>query len=264
MTTLPEVVADLEEEQRVLDELLAGLSEEQWSTPTLAEGWDIRDTVGHLADTDDLMYSSTTGEAGSNLVEIAAGASEAAGHSEDVSPEDQVDAFTAWQVARVRKIPPLEVFAWWRSASARNRSTIAGYDPAKRYAWGGNQLSPLSLASARIMETWAHSLDVHGGLGKELPDSDRLRHTAHLGVRALTYAFTLVGLQPPAPVRLELTSPSGEKWTIGTDHAPNVVRGTAGDWCRLVARRDRDGSAGRLQAEGPDAENIIKHGRAFL
>ena len=260
MTTLAEVVDDLATEQRILDELLAGLSEEQWSTPTMAEGWDIRDTVGHLADTDDMMFSSTTGQPASNLVDIAA---EQPG-AEDMAPEDRVDAFTAWQVARVRKIPPLEVYAWWRSAIARNRSTIAGYDAAKKYDWGGNKLSPLSLASARLMETWAHSLDVHGGLGVDLPDTDRLRHIAHLGLRALPYAFTLVGLAPPGPVRLELTLPSGAALDLGPDDAPTVVRGTAGDWSRIVARRDRDGSAGRLRVEGPDAANVIEHGRAFL
>jgi len=262
MTTLAEVVADLADEQRILDELLAGLPEDQWSTPTLAEGWDIRDTVGHLADTDDLMYASTTGERGSNLVEIATEVSEET--DRDLSPEDRVDEFTAWQVARVRQIPPLEVYAWWRSSIARNRETIAGYDAAKKYAWGGNMLSPLSLASARLMETWAHSLDIHGGLGRDLPDTDRLRHIAHLGVRALPYAFTLVGLAPPASVRLELTAPSGAPWRLGPDDAPTVVRGSAGDWCRIVARRDRDGSAGRLEAEGPDAANVIEHARAFL
>jgi uncharacterized protein (TIGR03084 family) len=267
LTTLTEVVADLAEEQRILDELLAGLSEEQWSTPTLAEGWDIRDTVGHLADTDDMMFASTTGESDSNLADLAdrlevpGEISERAG---DVSPEDRVDEFTAWQVARVRKIPPLEVYAWWRSASARNRDQIASYDPSKKYAWGGNQLSPLSLASARLMETWAHSLDIHGGLGRDLPDTDRLRHIAHLGLRALPYAFNLVGATPPGAVRMELKSPTGDKWRLGPDDAPTVIRGSAGDWCRLVARRDRDGSAARLQAEGPDAANVIKHGRAFL
>lgn len=260
MTTLGDVVADLAEEQRILDELLASLTEQRWSTPTLAEGWDVRDTVGHLADTDDMMYSSTTGQPASNLVDVAAGQPGSA----DVSPEEQVDLFTAWQVARVREIPAPEVYAWWRSASARTRDVIAGYDPAKKYAWGGNMLSPLSLASARLMETWAHSLDVHGGVGRDLPDTDRLRHTAHLGLRALPYAFTLVGLEPPGGVRLELEAPSGAAWTLGPDDAPTVVRGRAGDWCRIVTRRDRDGSAERLVAEGPAAANVIRYARAFL
>ena len=125
-------------------------------------------------------------------------------------------------------------------------------------------ISPLSLGSARLMETWAHSLDVHAAAGVDYVDTDRIRHVAHLGLRAMPYAFFLEGLDAPGPIRLELTSPSGETWNLGPDDAPTVVRGSAADWCRLVARRDRDGAAQRLQAEGPDAANTIKHARAFL
>jgi uncharacterized protein (TIGR03084 family) len=158
----------------------------------------------------------------------------------------------------------LDVYAWWKSSTARLHSTIAGLDPSERYPWGPNRISPLSLASARLMETWAHSLDVHAAAGIDYMDTDRIRHVAHLGLRALPYAFSLEGLDAPGPVRLELTSPSGESWTLGPENAPTVIRGSASDWCRVVARRDRDGSAGRLRGEGPDADNAIEHGRAFL
>jgi uncharacterized protein (TIGR03084 family) len=114
------------------------------------------------------------------------------------------------------------------------------------------------------METWAHSLDVHAAAGVSYVDTDRIRHVAFLGLRALPYAFFLEGLEAPGPIRAELEAPSGERWRIGPDGAPTVIRGAASDWCRLVARRDRDGSAQRLQAEGPDAANVIEHARAFL
>jgi uncharacterized protein (TIGR03084 family) len=114
------------------------------------------------------------------------------------------------------------------------------------------------------METWAHSLDVHAAAGVPYVDTDRIRHVAHLGLRALPYAFMIERLDPPGAIRLELTSPSGEPWTFGPDGAPTVIRGAAGDWSRVVARRDRDGAAGRLRGEGPDAAKAIEHGRAFL
>jgi hypothetical protein len=101
-------------------------------------------------------------------------------------------------------------------------------------------------------------------LGKELPDTNRLRHIAFLGLRALPYAFQLIGLEAPGAVRLELTSPSGEEWRMGSDDAPTMIRGAAGDWCRISARRDRDGSALRLTGEGPQAANVIRNARAFL
>lgn len=257
MTTLEEVVADLRAETAQLDAVLATLDDADWSKETPAVGWDTRDTVGHLADTDDVMFESVTG--GSR--DLYSDAREATGGTP--SPTS-VDDFTAWQVARVRQKSWQDVYAWWRSSTSRLRSTIAGLDPTAKYPWGPNHISPLSLASARIMETWAHSLDIHAVAGVPYPDSDRLRHIAHLGLRALPYAFMLEGLEAPGAVRLELTSPSGEAWTFGPEDAPTVIRGTAADWCRVVARRDRDGAAGRLTGVGPDAADAIQHGRAFL
>ncbi len=258
VTTLDEVVADLRDETKQLDEVLAALDEAGWRKETPAVGWDTRDTIGHLADTDDVMYESITG--GSR--DLMSDAREASGGATP-SPTG-VDEFTAWQVERVRQKSWEDVHAWWRSSTARLHETIGSLDPTQKYPWGPNHISPLSLASARLMETWAHSLDVHAAAGVPYADTDRLRHIAHLGLRALPYAFMLEGLDAPGPVRLELTSPSGDRWALGPDDAPTSIRGTAGDWCRVVARRDRDGSAGRLQGEGPDAANAIKHGRAFL
>ena len=45
------------------------------------------------------------------------------------------------------------------------------------------------MATARFMETWAHSLDVAEALGVEPEPTDRIRHVAHLGVRTRNFAF---------------------------------------------------------------------------
>ena len=256
--TVPEAVADWRAELAALDAVLAGLDDAGWATETPAVGWDVRDTVGHLADTNDVMFDSITGGRRSLMTDVV----EATG---DVQPgPDSVDVFTAWQIERVRKRAWPEVYEWWRSSSSRLADKIEELDPKGRYDWGPNKISPLSLVSARMMETWAHSLDVHDSAGVPYTDTERIRHIAFLGLRALPYAFMLEGLEPPGPVRLELGSPNGETWTLGPDDAPTVIRGAASDWCRVVARRDRDGAASRLEGEGPDAENAIKHGRAFL
>jgi uncharacterized protein (TIGR03084 family) len=252
-------MTDLRTEVATLDALLAGLSEADWSTPTPAEGWDIRDTVGHLADTDDLMFEFVT----QNFVPGRVGL-QVTVTGFDSAGSGNVDDFTALQVAKVRTMPPLDVYAWWRSATARLHDHIEQLDPKQKYPWGGNMLSPLSLGSARIMETWAHSLDCHTARGVPFPDTDRLRHIAHLGLRALPNAFRLAGLEPPGPVRVELDSPSGSKWVMGPDDAPTVIRGSASDWCRVVTYRDRDGSAQRLSTEGPDGEAVVENARAFL
>ena len=64
--------------------------------------------------------------------------------------------------------------------------------------------------TARLMETWAHGLDVRTALGLPIVDTEILRHIAWLSHRALPYAFSFAGREPPpAAIRVELTSPDG-------------------------------------------------------
>jgi uncharacterized protein (TIGR03084 family) len=260
MTTLREVIDDWREECSVLDRLLCTFDDDDWHKETLAAGWDSRDTIGHLADTNDIMHSSVTGGPRDLLGE----ALKAGGESADLTDETMVDAFTAWQMTKVRVMSGPEVHAWWNETTARLLELLDTLEEKGRYRWGPNMVSPMSLGSARMMETWAHSLDIHGAHGVGYADTDRIRHVCFLGWRAIPHAFGLVGLEAPAPVRVELLAPSGANWVFGDDDASNVIRGAAGDWARVVARRDRDGAAGRLEAIGPDAAKAIEHGRAFL
>jgi uncharacterized protein (TIGR03084 family) len=260
VTTLQDVIDDWKAECDALDAVLATLDGDDWHKDTPAEGWDTRDTVGHLADTNDIMHSSVTG----GPRDLMAEASRAAGEQADLTRETAVDAFTAWQMEKVRTMSGPQVHAWWHEATVRLLDLLTTLDPKGRYLWGPNMVSPMSLGSARMMETWAHSLDIHGAHGVPFVHTDRVRHVAFLGWRAIPYAFGLVGLEAPGSVRLELAAPSGAELVYGPDDAPNVIRGAATDWAYVVSRRDRDGAAARLEAIGPDAATAIKHGRAFL
>ena len=53
------------------------------------------------------------------------------------------------------------------------------------------------MATARLMETWAHGLDVADALGVKRPATARLRSIAHIGVRTRDFAFAINGLTPP-------------------------------------------------------------------
>ncbi|HVL82106.1 MAG TPA: maleylpyruvate isomerase family mycothiol-dependent enzyme [Actinomycetota bacterium] len=248
--TLPDVVEDFAAEAAALDELLAGMDDADWSRPTPAEGWDVRDTVSHLADTDDLAHDCATGGPRDLMTEaITAGSGE---------------AFTHGQVLKGRDRTPSEVHDWWRTSNERLRDALLRVDPAHRIPWGPNQMSPVSFTTARLMETWAHSLDCHAAVEREPVDTDRIRHVAFIGLRALPYALGTRGLQLSGPVRLELTGPSGDEWTLGPPGAPTVIRGSASDWCRVVTHRDRGDERSRLGASGPDADRILTHAQAYL
>ncbi len=119
------------------------------------------------------------------------------------------------------------------------------------------------MATARFMETWAHSLDIGEALGHVARPTDRIRHVAHLGVRTRNFAFGVHGLQPPAEeFRIELTAPSGEVWEWGPAEAAQSVRGSAYDFCLRVTQR-RHRADLDLVAVGPDADRWLDLAQAF-
>jgi uncharacterized protein (TIGR03084 family) len=249
MSLLDDVLVDLEAEGDALEAVVADLDDAGWRTPTPAEGWDVATQVVHLAWTDEVAVAAATDkEAWDAMVLRAIG-----------DPEGYVDAeaFAGAQAA------PSEVLARWRAARPALQQALRDYPAGQKMPWFGPPMSPTSMATARFMETWAHSLDVAEALGHTPQPTDRLRHVAHLGVRTRNFAFGVHGLEPPAEeFRVELTAPSGEVWAWGPDDATQSVRGDAHDFClRVTQRRHRDDLD--LVAVGPDADRWLDIAQAF-
>lgn len=238
-------------EQLGLQSELHELDADDWFRPTPAKGWDVRDTVSHLADTDEVAMDTCTGGSRSLNVWGATLAS-----SEDV---------TAWGVLAGRRRTGAAVLAWWEDTSSREREVLAGLDPSTRVQWGLG-MKRQSFVTARLMETWAHGLDVRAALGRPAIDTDRIRHVAFLGSRALPYAYSQAGReQPPGDIRIELESPSGdETWEFGPADAPNRITGPASQFCRLFVQRMTRAEATDLVAEGEAADAALDVARAFL
>ena len=94
------------------------------------------------------------------------------------------------------------------------------------------------MATARLMETWAHGLDVADALGVTRPATERPRSIAHLGVRTRDYAFFVNNLAAPAePFLVELRGPGGDTWSWGPPDAAQRVTGSAEDFCYLATQR---------------------------
>src|SRR4029077_12924138 len=122
------------------------------------------------------------------------------------------------------------VAAWWVRTSTEERAMLLALAPDARVPWGIGMRTP-SVATARLMETWAHGLDVRHALGVPAVDTDRLAHVAWLATRALPYAFSVAGRpMPEAPLRVELTLPSGAAWTSGPEGAGDRISGSAGEY----------------------------------
>lgn len=220
------VLADLDAESNELDGLVAGLGDQQWSLSTPAEGWTIAHQIAHLAWTDDQARFATT-----RPDEFIAELEHVAQRGELLSAVDASAAAGAKQ-------PPRQLLAQWRAGRAELRDALAALPDGAKVPWFGPPMSAASMATARIMETWAHGQDVRDALGRDPEESDRLRHIAHLGVGTMGYAFLANGRQPPdEPVRVDLRLPSGAIFTTGPDDADNRVKGRALDFCLAVTQR---------------------------
>ena len=247
-----EIVDDFEAESQNLDGLLARLTDEQWLTPTPAQGWDVRDSVTHLAVGNDLAEECARTGRSETMEQVIAGGPAAA------------EEYERAHLQGGRQTPPEEVLAWFRESVETLAAALRALPADKRLPWGPMHMSVGSFTTARLMETWAHGLDCFDAVAVTPLDTARLHHVARLGLRSLPYAFMLRGLAAPGAVRLELKAPNGEPWLLGPDDAPTVIRGSAGDWCRVAVHRDRRGERARLHGEGPDAAAVIANAQAYL
>jgi uncharacterized protein (TIGR03084 family) len=235
-----DVIADLAAEQERLEALLAQLDEAGWSAPSGAPGWTITDVVIHLAQTEEAV-AATIHESGRPGM----------WNRGDTALDDAVA-----QAVAAERDEPARVFARWQAARRDALAALRSADPDRRVQWAAAPLRPQVLATTRLAEHWAHGLDITQPLGLPFPDTDRLRHIAWLGHRTLPYAFEVNGLEPQ-PVFCSLTGPSGDEWTYGDPDAGSRIEGSAGDFCRVGARRLTPEQT-TLVASGPHAAAALR------
>jgi uncharacterized protein (TIGR03084 family) len=243
------IVDDLRAESDELDALVAPLPESRWRKSTPAPGWTIAHQIGHLLWTDRLALTSVTDEAAFGELLTAAAA----------DPSGFVDTAAEEESRR----PPEELLDDWRATRHRLHAALVEVSPTRKLAWFGPPMSAASMTTARLMETWAHGLDVADALGVQRTAGERLRSIAHLGVRTRDFSFAVHGLPGPAePFRVELRAPEGSIWAWGPEDAAQRVTGTALDFCYLITQR-RPLTALDVEAVGDDAKRWLTIAQAF-
>ncbi|MEU8971744.1 TIGR03084 family metal-binding protein [Streptomyces monashensis] len=243
------VIDDLRAESDELDQLVGELEPGQWAVPTPAPGWTVAHQVAHLHWTDrSALLAVTDPDAFHGLVEKALAAP---------------DSFVDEGAEEGARLAPAELLSAWREGRTALDRALRGAPPGARIPWYGPPMSAASMATARLMETWAHGLDIAETLGVVRPPTERLKHVARLGVRTRDFAHTIHGLTPPVEeFRIELTAPDGALWTYGPEGAPQRVTGPALDFCLLVTQRAHRADLA-LSAVGPDADRWLDIAQAF-
>jgi uncharacterized protein (TIGR03084 family) len=240
------ICTDLAAEHAALDAIVAPLDDAAWDTPTPAPGWTIRDQIGHL-----WFFDGTA--------VLAATDAEAFKRSTEAILSGEPDAI----LAQPRAMTPPELLAEWRQGRARMLEVFRSLDPSARVPWYGPPMAARSFATARLMETWAHGQDVADTLGVQRPPTARLKHVAHIGVRARPFAYATNGRQvPEGEVFVDLVAPGGEHWTWNDPASPDRVSGDALEFCLVVTQR-RHPADTKLVIEGPLASEWMGIAQAF-
>lgn len=237
MVDLAALLDDLDAEYSSLDRLVAGLGAEQWILPTPIPEWSIADQIGHLAVSEAWAARAISDPDG---FQAARGQ-----FSPSIPPDDGPAALTAWRAARARTI---------------DAARVAGGNP--RVPWFGPPMSLASLLTARLMETWAHGVDIADTLRTRIT-SHGLRHIADLGVRTRGFSSQLRGLAADdTPIRVELTD-GDHRLTWGPSDAVESITGPVDDFCLVVTRR-RAVAETELGIDGPAAERWMEIAQVFL
>ncbi|MCP4084094.1 MAG: TIGR03084 family protein [Actinomycetia bacterium] len=245
---MDQICDDLEAETAALHAVVANISEDQWTADTPAEGWDVKDTIVHLIQADVAARIAVE-----DAVEFVAMKERVA-----ADPSAGLDVF-----GHKGDKTGAEVLAWFLDERSRMIAAFRARGPKDRIPWFGPDMSTLSFATARLMETWSHGQDVADTCGADWPATDRIRHVCHIGVTTRGWSYVNRGEQvPEGTVRVELTSPSGETWTWGPDDADATLRGSALEFA-LVATQRRHPSETSLGADGELAAEWLAIAQAF-
>lgn len=243
---MQQICDDLVAEHLDLDRMLDGLDESTWRLDTPSDGWAVRDQVSHLWFFDQRALMALTDPAAfaADMEYLLA------------------NGGTDLSVEPGRSMSGRELLDNWRRDRVRLVDVARTVDPSARVPWYGPAMAARSFITARLMETWAHGQDVVDALGAERKPSDRLRHVAHIGVRARAFSYVVNQLPlPDVDVAVSLRSPSGELWNWGTSTV-DLVEGDALDFCLAVTQRRHVADTG-LRITGAAAAEWMSIAQAF-
>lgn len=244
---MDQICDDLAAEHAALDAVVADLNEDGWNATTPAEGWNVKDTIVHLIQAD--MAASLAVEDADGFQDMKRRMAEG---GSGLGAFGTTDGKTG-----------AEILTWWREERTKMLAAFRSRGPKDRIPWFGPDMSTLSFATARLMETWSHGQDVADTVGAAWPASDRLRHVCHIGVTTRGWSYVNRGMDfPGGDVRVELTAPSGEVWTWGPEEAADRLTGSAEEFA-LVATQRRHPDDTSLVADGNLAAEWLSIAQAF-
>ena len=254
-----EILGDLIDEQSALAEIVDRIDDADWLLPTPSPGWTIAHQIAHLTYFD---------RAAAQAIADPSGFCEArdALFQRALEGGESLDDLT---ITDLVELPPEELRSQWAEGRELLATAATPLSDTDRIEWFGPSMSARSFLTARLMEAWAHGQDIIDALDdadvphETRPQTDRLRHIAHLGFVTRKWSYVVRDASAPATeVAVELTGPTGETWNWGPTDAASRITGPAGDFCAVVTQR-RHVTDTDLVLTGDEAADWMEVAQAF-
>ena len=193
---------------RLLD-LLRSLTDDEWSRPTIAGAWTVRDVTAHLLDTA-LRRLSFARDGWLPRADIRSEADLVA----------TINAANAEGVRALGRLSPQVLIALTEIATRELRDYLRSLDPMAPapfpVSWAGEAASLNWFDIAReLTERWHHQQQIRLAVGKPGIMTPRLYHPVlDCFLRALPYAYHDVKVPSGSRVQVVITGDCGGVWTI--------------------------------------------------
>jgi uncharacterized protein (TIGR03083 family) len=249
-----------------IDQLLAGLSEQQWQTPTPLPGWCVHDVVAHMIGTESSLQGFSPPDADIDLTAL------------DHVRNDVGAVNEAW-VRHLSHESGAVMLQRFRSVTADRRKLLSAMSVDD---WNAPTPSPVGLESfgrfmrVRLFDCWMHEQDIRDGVGSPSSDEDLSGPAARLSLDEIAatmgYVVGKLGNAPEGSrVAIELTGPLARTIGVTVDGRAQVVDDFGGQdptasirldgllLARLAGGRTHDTASVDYRGDAEVGARVVEH-----
>lgn len=214
-----------------IDAVLAGLTDEQWQTPTALPGWSVHDVVAHVVGTEKML-------AGEALPDAPA--------DQPAYVHNEIGALNERWVRHLRGESPQSILATFRDTTARRKAMLTGMSEDE---WNTVTLTPAGPDSygrfmrVRVFDCWFHEHDIRDAVGNPSTDSELVGPDSRLALDEMAASMGfVVGKKGQAPegsrVLIALTGPLSREFRVAVGGRAAVVEDFGDDEPTVAIRLD--------------------------
>ena len=236
------ILSSLVAEQQLLDQYLQAIPIREWDKATRFKSMTITDQVSYLAGSEDLAFNAIK-KKGTFF--------------DDYKGPNGLNKFCRIQSEKGQNMRPQDVIEWWRLSRAKIIELLADASPNRKIKWWKNEWDMKTFVSWKLSETWAHGLDIYDASNGLYEDTVRLEHVSSFSWSQIEKTSKLNKIKHK-DLRIELIGPEYKVWQFGPEKSENIIKGDAGEWCRLTTGRVASNKKLSLSVDGPFAQKYVK------